>query len=78
MNSHRSLLNVLLAAGIFQQPDPRIAYLESRGWICLGKEALTGEVHWTTLARGAGEGGPVPLDEAARIQREEDATSASR
>ena len=49
------------------------AYLEDRGWVCLGAEFGTGEVHWTNLERGLAEGGPVTFYRALHIQKTKDA-----
>jgi hypothetical protein len=48
-------------------------YLESHGWICLGAEAGSGEVHWTNLERGIGQDGPVTFQRALWIQATKDA-----
>jgi hypothetical protein len=59
-----------------QQAARDVAYLEAHGWCCLGEEASTGVVHWTTLARGAGQGGPVTFQRALWLQRTADRIAA--
>lgn len=48
-------------------------YLNDSGWICLGAEAVSGQVHWTNRERGLGEGGPVTFQRALWLQRTADA-----
>ena len=50
-------------------------YLERNGWICLGQHATSGQIHWTMLERGIGEGGPVTFQRAIWLQKTKDATA---
>ena len=50
-------------------------YLERNGWVCLGEEASSGQVHWTTLERGIGKDGPVTFQRAIWLQKTKDATA---
>jgi hypothetical protein len=73
------LAAVLMSMGMTakdQQTARDVAYLEANGWCCLGKEFSTGVVHWTTLARGAGPGGPVTFQRALWLQRTADRIAA--
>jgi len=71
------IAGILAAMGAFvidEQANRDQAYLEQHGWVCLGAEASSGQVHWTTLERGLGKGGPVTFYRAIHLQRTADAT----
>lgn len=67
------ILSQIGASSIDIQRQRDELYLNDKGWICLGVEAITGQVHWTNLERGLDEGGPVTFYRAFTLQRTADA-----
>jgi hypothetical protein len=68
-----SLLAAMGAIAIDEQTARDRQYLEQHGWVCLGAECTSSQVHWTNLERGLGEGGPVTFYRAIHLQRTADA-----